>query len=371
TSAQPGNWESVYTRAERGLNNIKSRLTLGDDYTPSDIFDSLPFRGVMLGSDESMVPYNQRAFAPVVRGVARTQARIEVRQNGYLIQSQTVAPGAFALTDLPLTSSGGDLQVTVLESDGTIQVFSVPFTTPAIALREGYMKYNVTVGQYRPSDSAVEHSLLGQLTSIYGLPYGFTAFGGVQMAEHYLAGALGGGWSLGDLGAISFDSIYARSQMKGKNNETGNTWRIRYNKSFELTDTSFTVASYQYSSAGYHSLPNVLDSYRDSRTGSYNTSENRRRRTTVNLTQPIGTLGSVSLYGSRDEYRDNRAKQDSIGVTLGGSWKNISWSVNGSRNRNLGLYKGHGGKTENRISLWTSIPLGRWLGRAANDIRAT
>ncbi|MGC6732955.1 fimbria/pilus outer membrane usher protein, partial [Escherichia coli] len=84
---------------------------------------------------------------------------------------------------------------------------TVPFTTPAIALREGYMKYNVTVGKYRPSDSAVEHSLLGQLTSIYGLPYGFTAFGGVQMAEHYLVGALGGGWSLGDLGAISFDSI--------------------------------------------------------------------------------------------------------------------------------------------------------------------
>ncbi|MFV2854517.1 fimbria/pilus outer membrane usher protein, partial [Escherichia coli] len=106
------------------------------------------------------------------------------------------------------------------------------------------------MGQYRPSDSAVEHSLLGQLTSIYGLPYGLTVFGGVQMAEHYLAGALGGGWSLGGLGAISVDSIYARSQLKGKDNEVGNTWRIRYNKSFELTDTSFTVASYQYSSAG-------------------------------------------------------------------------------------------------------------------------
>ncbi|GAB1009627.1 fimbria/pilus outer membrane usher protein [Escherichia coli] len=371
SSDQPGNWETVYTRAERGVNNMKSRLTLGDDYTPSDIFDSLPFRGIMLGSDESMVPYNQRAFAPVVRGVARTQARIEVRQNGYLIQSQTVAPGAFALTDLPLTSSGGDLQVTVLESDGTTQVFTVPFTTPAVALREGYMKYNVTMGQYRPSDSAVEHSLLGQLTSIYGLPYGLTVFGGVQMAEHYLAGALGGGWSLGGLGAISVDSIYARSQLKGKDNEVGNTWRIRYNKSFELTDTSFTVASYQYSSAGYHSLPNVLDSYRDSRTGSFDHSENKLRRTTLNLTQPLGVLGSVSLYGSRDEYRGNRAKQDSVGVTLGGSWNNISWSVNGSRNRNFGLYKGQEGKTENRISLWMSVPLERWLGNAANDIRAT
>ncbi|MEB7742821.1 fimbria/pilus outer membrane usher protein, partial [Escherichia coli] len=86
-------------RAERGLNGIKSRLMLGEDYTPSDVFDSVPFRGVMLGSDESMVPWNQREFAPVVRGIARSQARVEVRQNGYLIQSQTVAPGPFALTD--------------------------------------------------------------------------------------------------------------------------------------------------------------------------------------------------------------------------------------------------------------------------------
>ena len=108
SSGQSGKWESLYIRAERGLNSLKSRLTLGENYTPSDIFDSVPFRGGMLSSDESMVPYNQREFAPVVRGIARTQARIEVRQNGYLIQSQTVAPGAFALTDLPVTGSGSD-----------------------------------------------------------------------------------------------------------------------------------------------------------------------------------------------------------------------------------------------------------------------
>ncbi|EFK43172.1 fimbria/pilus outer membrane usher protein [Escherichia coli] len=58
-------------------------------------------------------------------------------------------------------------------------------------------------------------------------------------------------------------------------------------------------------------------------------------------------------------------------MTLSSSWQNISWSVNGSRNRNFGLYKGHGGKTENRINLWMSIPLERWLGGTANDIRAT
>ncbi|MFP1498182.1 fimbria/pilus outer membrane usher protein [Escherichia coli] len=38
-AGKAGKWELVcYTRAERGLNGIKSRLTVGESYTPSDIF---------------------------------------------------------------------------------------------------------------------------------------------------------------------------------------------------------------------------------------------------------------------------------------------------------------------------------------------
>lgn len=373
SSGHPGEWESSYTRAERGLNGIKSRLTLGESYTPSDIFDSVPFRGVMLGSDENMVPYSQREFAPVVRGIARTQARIEVRQNGYLIHSLTVAPGAFALTDLPVTGSGGDLQVTVLESDGTTQVFTVPFTTPAIALREGYMKYNVTGGQYRSYDDAVEHTSLGQATLMYGLPWGLTVFGGVQGTKHYQSAALGLGWSLGSLGAVSVDGIHSRGQKKGREQESGDTWRVRYNKSFETTGTSFTAASYQYSSDGYYTLSDVLDTYRHHGSGySYRSSEHRSRRTTLNLSQSMGSMGYVSLWGSRDEYRDGRENRDSMGASYSTTWKDISLSVNWSRNRNAGGYYGwRQGKTEDSVSVWMSLPLRRWLGSRDNDIRAT
>ncbi|HAP0938286.1 TPA: AfaC-I/III family usher protein [Escherichia coli] len=369
SSGQSGKWESSYIRAERGLNGIKSRLTLGEDYTPSDIFDSVPFRGAMMSSDESMVPYNLREFAPVVRGIARTQARIEVRQNGYLIQSQTVAPGAFALTDLPVTGSGSDLQVTVLESDGTAQVFTVPFTTPAIALREGYLKYNVTAGQYRSPDDAVEQTSLGQVTVMYGLPWGLTVYGGVQGAEHYQAAALGLGWSLGRLGAVSLDTTHSRGQQKGHDYETGDTWRIRYNKSFELTGTSFTAASYQYSSDGYHTLPDVLDTWRDDRY-TYRHTENRSRRTTLSLSQSLGQWGYVGLNGSRDEYRD-RPHRDYFGASYSTSWNNISLSVNWSRNRNSGGYYGGWSRTEDSVSMWMSVPLGRWFGGTDNDISAT
>ncbi|EKY6398832.1 fimbria/pilus outer membrane usher protein (plasmid) [Escherichia coli O170:H18] len=374
SSGQSGKWESSYIRAERGLNGIKSRLTLGESYTPSDIFDSVPFRGGMLGSDEDMVPYSQREFAPVVRGIARTQARIEVRQNGYLIHSLTVAPGAFSLTDLPATGSGGDLQVTVLESDGTTQVFTVPFTTPAIALREGYMKYNITGGQYRSYDNKVEHTLLGQATVMYGLPLGGTVFGGIQMAEHYWSGALGGGLSLGSLGAVSVDVIHSRGQLKRRDNESGNAWRVRYDKSFELTGTSFSAASYLYPSDGYYTLSDVLDSYRHHGRYAYSSSEYKGYRTTLNLSQSLGMLGYMSFWGSRDEYHGSRTHRDSMGVSYSTTWKDISMSVNWSRNRNTRGYDGRWqGKTEDNVNVWMSIPLGRWSGNTVtnNDIRAT
>lgn len=42
-------WDTVYTYAQRDIRTLKSRLTLGDSTTPSDIFDSIPFRGGQLG----------------------------------------------------------------------------------------------------------------------------------------------------------------------------------------------------------------------------------------------------------------------------------------------------------------------------------
>ncbi|EPT7718395.1 fimbria/pilus outer membrane usher protein [Escherichia coli] len=372
SSGLSGKWESSYTRAERGLNGIKSRLTLGESYTSSDVFDSVPFRGGMLSSDDSMVPNNQREFSPVVRGIARTHARIEVRQNGYLIYSLTVAPGAFSLTDLPVSGSGGDLQVRILESDGTAQVFTVPFTTPAIALRNGYMKYSIIGGQYRSSYNAVRHTSMGQATLMYGLPWGITVFGGIQGAEHYQSAALGGGLSLGDFGAVSVDGTHSRSQKKGLEKESGGAWRVRYNKSFEETGTSFTAASYQYSSEAYHTLSEVLDTYPDYGVRSFNSIKNRSRRTTLNLSQSLGTLGYVNLWGSRDEYRDGRQDLDSMGASYSTTWKDISLSVNWSRNSNTRSHYGKWrGKTENSVSMWMSVPLMRWLGNADNSILAS
>lgn len=127
-----------------------------------------------------MMPDSLKGYAPVVRGIARTNAQVVIRQNGYQIYQSYVAPGAFEITDMYPTGGAGDLDVTVKESDGSEQHFTVAFASLPVLQREGRFKYAVTGGQYRSYNSDVEKTPFAQLTGIYGLPYGLTLYGGVQ-----------------------------------------------------------------------------------------------------------------------------------------------------------------------------------------------
>ena len=70
-------------------------------------------------------------FAPTIRGVARSNAHVIVRQHGYVIYETYVAPGAFAITDLYPTAQSGDLEITVRESDGSERNFPIFRGIPA------------------------------------------------------------------------------------------------------------------------------------------------------------------------------------------------------------------------------------------------
>ncbi len=83
-------------------------------------FDSVSFRGVQLASDDNMLPDSLKGFAPVVRGIAKSNAQITIKQNGYTIYQTYVSPGAFEISDLYSTSSSGDLLVEIKEADGSV-----------------------------------------------------------------------------------------------------------------------------------------------------------------------------------------------------------------------------------------------------------
>ncbi|MEI2606794.1 fimbrial biogenesis outer membrane usher protein [Erwinia aphidicola] len=348
-----GQWQRAYSYAERGLSRLKSRLTLGERTTPGDVFDGVPFTGVMLATDETMVPAGERSFSPAFSGVARTRARIEVRQNGYLLKSLQVAPGPFDIQDLPAGSGGGDLQVTVHEADGRSQFFTVPWQTPAVALHAGYLKYSLAAGRYRPAEAGTVAAPLAQGTAMYGLPHGITAYGGLQAAGHYSSLSLGLGASLGRWGAVSADTTAARSEFAGGNRETGASWRVRYSSHLAATGTGFSLTSTQYASPGYRTLTEALDAWQKN--------DNRyqavrpyplRGRSTMSLNQPLGAASSLSLNATRTDWRGRNGHDTGYGASWSTSLHGASVSANWQENQL------RTGCRDSTLSLWFSVPLG-------------
>lgn len=317
-------WNTVYSYAQRAVIPLRAQLTLGDSAAPSDVFDSVPFRGVQLASDDDMLPDSQKGYAPVVRGIARTNAQVTVRQNGYQIYQTFVAPGAFEITDLYATGGAGDLDVTVLEADGSEQRFTLPYASLPVLQREGRGKYAFTGGQYRSWNSSVERTPFAQATGIYGLPQGVTAYGGAQSSGHYRALALGLGKNMGEAGALSADVTQGWSALPDGGKSGGQSWRVRFSKTEAASGTQLTVAGYRFSSRGYYSMQEVLDAYGD---GSAPQAA-RKNRVEVSIGQPLGEAsGALMLSAAREDYWGSAGSTASYSLGYNNAWRGMSYGL--------------------------------------------
>src|SRR5690606_4601107 len=204
------------TYVQRDVQALRGELLMGENSTGSDIFDSVPFKGIQLTSNDDMLPWSQRNYAPVVTGIANSTAKVSVRQNGALIYETTVPPGPFRLTDIYNAGSGGTLDVTVTEADGTTHVSSQSYGTLSTMKHQGMVDYEVTAGRYNGSNGSYQGSddpLFAMATASVGLPYNLTLYGGILAAEKYLSGVAGSALSLGIMGAMSLDATVARAKV--------------------------------------------------------------------------------------------------------------------------------------------------------------
>lgn len=341
-------WSDFY--AERDVAAWRGWLRLGDSSTSGNVFTSTRFRGVQLRSDEGMLPDSMRGYAPIVRGVAPSNAKVTVRQNGHVIYSTFVAAGPFVIDDLYSTPGGGDLEVEVEELGGRTTRFFQPFSALPAMMREGIWNYNFAVGQYRPTYGD-DRPMLGQFTLAYGLPLGLTAYGGWTSAAYgYHAGALGLALNMESLGAISLDTTNSRSRDNRGNTLVGTAARIQYAKSFPGSGTDFTLAGYRYNSAGFRSLE---DAMRDrSGEGDMFQGYQRQHEYQMSLSQRLGTVGSLSFNYYGIGYRNAPRKAEYMQMGFSSSVGRVGYSVN------LGVNKSPWQERQTTVMLTLSLPLG-------------
>ncbi|AIA47208.1 fimbrial biogenesis outer membrane usher protein [Serratia sp. FS14] len=353
-------WRSINTYLQRDIVALQSRLTLGDSTTSSEVFDSVQFRGGQLASEDDILPDSMKGYSPVVRGIARTNAQIVIRQNGYVIYQSYVPPGAFEITDLYPTGGSGDLNVSVREADGQEQHFVVPYAVVPVLQREGRFKYSLTSGKYRSYSGGVDERPFSQATGIYGLPWGATLYGGVQAASKYQSLALGWGQNMGAVGALSADVTQAWTKQETRPKEQGQSWRLRYGKNFIETGTNFSLASYRYSTRGFYNLQEALESY-GGNSAVYN--DRKKSRAELTMSQSLWDLGgtlSLSLF-NEDYWNDNRRSQ-SVSLSYNNSWEAISYGLNYTFSQNGYDSNGnHSNIRDHIVAFNVSVPLSKWL----------
>ena len=374
-------WESVYSYIARDVAILKSQLVLGQTYTTSGVFDSINFTGLQLNSDDEMQPDSMQGFAPVIKGVARSNADVTVYQNGNNIYKTSVPPGAFEINDLYPTGSAGDLTVVVKESDGSQQSFIVPYASLAVLKREGQTEFAFSSGKTHSSNNvnAKDYRFI-QSSAAWGATSNVTLYGGFQQAEDsYTNLLLGSGFNLGTVGALSFDISQAwanieeyQNDMNKKITSSGQSLRLRYSKNFTQTGTDFSVAGYRYSTSGYYSFQDFINnSVTDS--SSYYLSGRPRNRFDASVSQFFGKLGSVSLSLVSSSYWDS-SRMDSLNLGYSNSWGNVSYFLNYAYNHNVPNDEDDNAAptSDSIFSLTVSIPFGNNMSAqySLNDSRS-
>jgi len=360
-------YNAVATSVQRPLPQLDSIIAFGDNYTNSSLFGNLSFNGVKLSTDQRMWPQGKRGYAPEVRGVATTTAHVVVRQQGKVIYETTVAPGAFVINDLYNTRGQGDLTVDIVEANGQVSRFTVPYSAVPDSIRPGNWNYELAMGYVRQYYSVENKFVEGVLQR--GMSNVLTANMGSRLADNYQA-FLAGGVLATSVGAFGLNTVFSSAHVE--NNEKQQGWRVEasYSKTF-TTGTNLVLAAYRYSTSGYRDLQDVLGVRRQEKNGTiyYSDTLNQRNNFSATLSQPMGDWGMLSFTGSTSDYYNNASRITQLQLGYSNSWRDISFNISAARQRST--YSSHYFSsvndrdfdnesqrkyTENTVSLGISIP---------------
>ncbi|GAA0491707.1 fimbria/pilus outer membrane usher protein [Tatumella punctata] len=379
TRSDPGIslWSTNRAYVQRPVLGLRSNVTIGDSYSSGSLFSGIAFRGVVLKSDDRMLPQSQRGYAPVINGVANSNAKVTVRQGNSLVYEKTVPPGPFVIRDINPLSYSGDLTVTVTEANGSVNTFVVPYSSLPESIRPGVFKYSATLGRPRYIGG---NDIFSEVTTQYGLSNSITANAGSRLAKGYIAGVAGLVYA-SPYGAFGLDSTFSRANLP-TGSQSGWMLHANYSKRVNTTDTTLAIASYRYSTTNYRDLSDYFglkNEWNDGASNFVSSTLNQESRFEASLTQDIGEAGNLWLSGSIQSYRDGRSndrqyqlgynKVFSNGVTFNVSVSRTRYSVVswGDANNNYNdmyndSYYTHDQQTLSSFSL--SIPFG--TGRQSN-----
>ncbi len=326
--------QSAY--AQRTFASRETVLQAGQINPRSTLFAIGPLYGLQLFPDDALAAPPESGA--IVTGIARTQARIEVRQLGVLIHVSELPPGPFTLRDLPLVSGNADLDVTIVEATGAPQRFVVPAaalgpsrlgTAPGLALAVGRLQ----------NQNDMRAPWLATASRGWRVGTRVNLNAGVLMSAPYQALAAG-------VEGVPLTGIQAAAQVaftRATDGSNGAQGSLSVGSQW-MSDLNFNVSASQRS-AGYRELGDALQ-----QPGAF--APSARAQYTAGAAWRHATLGNVAFNYTRAMVFDGSGTQR---VTA--SWTRSFGPTSVSLNLSRSIGNGTSGGEQAYLSV--NVPLGR------------
>lgn len=307
----------------RAIKSLEGDLIIGETYTSSSLMDSVSFYGVQLRSNNAMTPERRTDYSPVINGIAKSNARVTIKQNGVVLHSQMVPPGPFNISGIKGIRSG-ELLMTVTEEDGSEQQTRIPVTLISNLLSPGRYNYDFAIGNKEATWDPNNIFAYGSID--YGFDY-LTLNASLLFDKNYGNAGVGGVTSLGNLGALSISGNVSRAKSQSET-EQGYSTSVNYSKNVG-TNGNLQIIGYRFSSEGY--TPYATFDYKAKRKD-----KKDKERYEVTLTQQFPELGGFfSASGWRNVYWEGDI---SLGANASytQNFGAVNLSLNGSYSRSNG-----------------------------------
>ena len=292
------------------------------------------FGGVQYGTNYGTQPgFVRSPTAMTVGGQATLPSTVDVFVNNALVSRQSVPPGPFSISNIPLVSGRGEARLVVRDLLGREQVITQPFYGTSTLLKQGLTEYSYELGLQRMNFGmpGIQYGKgLASATYRWGLTDMLTS------EVHTEASATAA--ALGASGVVQIGQVgIANASLVTSHSDAGFGRLMAYGLDHQGRELSFSIHT-QLAGTGFSQiglLPEQLP---------------KRRQDVLSMGLPIGRFGSLSL----SRVSQKSANQSDVQVT------SFSYTLQVGRFAQLGItaMRAVSDSATHSLFMTLTIPLG-------------
>lgn len=178
----------------------------------------LRFGGIQLARKFAVHPGFVTIPLPSLGGSAAVPSVVDIYVDDALRDSRNIRPGPFEITDVPVVTGSGDVQLVVRDLLGREQIFTQSYYASPSLLRRGLHDYSYEIGSLRRSFGEKSHAygpLMLSATHRYGLTNSLTVEAHVEASNDVQTAGLAANMVVDGIGHFESSIAGSRSGLGG------------------------------------------------------------------------------------------------------------------------------------------------------------